>query len=68
MGWEMRLLFLEEDRYEMGYDLIYDEGRRWEVIEARYDDIFLYGVRGVFEWVMIDVREEQIKKNVKIII
>lgn len=28
---------------------------------------FLYGVR-VFEWVMIDVREEQIKKNVKIII
>lgn len=67
MGWEMRLLFLEEDRYEMGYDLIYDEGRRWEVIEARYDDIFLYGVR-VFEWVMIDVREEQIKKNVKIII
>lgn len=67
MGWEMRLLFLEEDRYEMGYDLIYDEGRRWEVIEARYDDIFLYGVR-VFEWVMIDIREEQIKKNVKIII
>lgn len=67
MGWEMRLLFLEEDRYEMGYDLIYDEGRRWEVIEARYDDIFFYGVR-VFEWVMIDVREEQIKKNVKIII
>lgn len=67
MGWEMRLLFLEEDRYEMGYDLIYDEGRRWEIIEARYDDIFLYGVR-VFEWVMIDVREEQIKKNVKIII
>lgn len=67
MGWEMRLLFLEEDRYEMGYDLIHDEGRRWEIIEARYDDIFLYGVR-VFEWVMIDVREEQIKKNVKIII